>query len=154
VSVVRNPKRRRSTVPPIEAYLNLPAFLTIVSSSVEVFKKETIGYLIGIKGEHKFIVEYAIPYQTAESGFAHATIDLARVARINEILSRVSEGLEFIGDFHSHTMFGDNRGTVNPSLSDLQSTVPGQLNNLRGESQATRRTLVRESPWHPYRDDR
>ena len=41
-------------VTPIEAYLNLPAFLAIVTSSVEVFKKETIGYLIGVKGKNKF----------------------------------------------------------------------------------------------------
>ncbi len=114
--------------PTVEAYLSLPTFLTIVSSSVEVFRKETIGYLIGIKGENKFVVEYAIPYQTADSSFAHATIDEDRVRRINEILGRLSQGLEFIGDFHSHTMFGDNQATVIPSDTDLFSTVPGELN--------------------------
>ncbi|MCK4453693.1 Mov34/MPN/PAD-1 family protein, partial [candidate division WOR-3 bacterium] len=88
---------------PIKAYLSLPSFLTIVTSSVEVFKKETIGYLVGIKGENKFMVEYAIPYQTAESTATHATIDEDRVIRINEILHKLSEGLEYIGDFHSHT---------------------------------------------------
>jgi hypothetical protein len=112
----------------IEAFLSLPAFLTIVSSSVEVFRKETIGYLIGIRAEDKFIVEYAIPYQTAESSYVHATIDEDRVARVNEILSNVSQVLEFIGDFHSHTVFGDSRATVIPSDTDLFSTVPGELN--------------------------
>ncbi|OPX18206.1 hypothetical protein BXT86_02395 [candidate division WOR-3 bacterium 4484_100] len=114
--------------PQIEAFLSLPAFLTIVSSSVEVFRKEAIGYLIGIKGENKFMVEYAIPYQTAESGFAHATLNLEKVRRINEILQRLSEGLEYIGDFHSHTVFGDYPATVIPSNADLASTVPGELN--------------------------
>lgn len=113
---------------PIEVYLNLPAFLTIVSSSVEVFKRETIGYLVGIKGENKFVVEYAIPYQTAESGFAHATIDLKKVARINEIVSKLSESLEFIGEFHSHTIFGDSPAKVIPSREDLITSVVGQLN--------------------------
>lgn len=112
----------------IEAFLSLPAFLTIVSSSVEVFRKETIGYLVGIKAEDKFIVEYAIPYQTAESSYVHATIDEDRVGRVNEILSNVSQALEFIGDFHSHTVFGDSRATVIPSDTDLFSTVPGELN--------------------------
>ena len=121
-------KKKKIIIEPIEAYLNLPAFLTIVSSSVEVFRKETIGYLVGIKGKNKFIVEYAIPYQTAESSFVHATVDLARVERVNEILSRVSEGIEFIGDFHSHTVFGDSPAKVTPSSSDLISTVPGELN--------------------------
>lgn len=112
----------------IESFLSLPAFLTIVSSSVEVFRKETIGYLVGIKAEDKYIVEYAIPYQTAESSYVHATIDEDRVARINEILSNISQALEFIGDFHSHTVFGESRATVIPSDTDLFSTVPGELN--------------------------
>jgi proteasome lid subunit RPN8/RPN11 len=115
--------------PPILAYLSLPSFLTIVSSSVEVFRRETIGYLVGVKAEtNKFLVEYAIPYQTAESTATHATIDTDRVSRINEILERLSEGLEYIGDFHSHTQYGDCPGTVIPSNTDLLSTVPGELN--------------------------
>jgi len=112
----------------MEAYLSLPAFLTIVSSSVEVFKRETIGYLIGIKGEDKWMVEYAIPYQTAESSYAHASIDENRVARINDILGSVSQGVELIGDFHSHTVFGDSPATIIPSATDLISTIPGDLN--------------------------
>ena len=112
----------------IVAYLSLPSFLTIVTASVEVFRKETIGYLIGVKGENKFMVQYAIPYQTAESTATHATIDEDRVSRINEILNRLSEGLEYIGDFHSHTEYGECPGTVIPSSTDLISTVPGELN--------------------------
>jgi hypothetical protein len=115
---------------PLVAYLSFPAFLTIVSSSVEVFRKETIGYLVGIKAEDKFMVEYAIPYQTAESGYVHATVDMERVGRINEILSKVSQGqgLEFVGDFHSHTVFGKSPATVVPSDTDLMSTIPGECN--------------------------
>ncbi|MEO0184890.1 MAG: Mov34/MPN/PAD-1 family protein [candidate division WOR-3 bacterium] len=125
--------------PVIEAYLNLPAFLSIVSSSIETFKKETIGYLIGVKGESKFVVEYAIPYQTADSGFAHATLDMKRVERVNQILRSLSEGLEYIGDFHSHTVFGNARAKITPSPEDLLTTVPGELNiicavNSKGRS--------------------
>ena len=121
-------KEERTRQEPILAYLGLPSLLTIVSSSVEVFRKETIGYLVGIKGENKFMVEYAIPYQTAESTATHATIDENRVVRVNEILGKLSEGLEFIGDFHSHTVYGNCPGTVIPSSTDLFSTVPGELN--------------------------
>jgi proteasome lid subunit RPN8/RPN11 len=115
---------------PVVAFLSFPAFLTIVSSSVEVFRKETIGYLVGFKGENKYMVEYAIPYQTAESGYVHATVDMDRVNRINEILNSVSQGqgLEFVGDFHSHTVFGKSPATVVPSSTDLMSTIPGELN--------------------------
>ena len=112
----------------IEAYLSLPAFLTVVSSSVELFRRETIGYLIGVKGKNKFMVEYAIPYQTAESTLTHATMDENRTARINEIIAKLSQGLEYIGSFHSHTLYGDIPGNVLPSATDLFSTVPGELN--------------------------
>ena len=131
----KNRKKKKQTVieeekKPLVAYLSFPAFLTIVSSSVEVFRKETIGYLVGIKAEDKFMVEYAIPYQTAESGYVHATVDMERVGRINEILSKVSQGqgLEFVGDFHSHTAFGKSPATVVPSDTDLMSTIPGECN--------------------------
>ncbi len=124
--IVKNEEDKK----PLVAYLSFPAFLTIVSSSVEVFRKETIGYLVGVKAEDKFMVEYAIPYQTAESGYVHATVDMDRVGRINEILSKVSQGqgLEFVGDFHSHTVFGKSPATVVPSNTDLMSTIPGELN--------------------------
>lgn len=123
-------KRKDIKEEPITAFLSFPAFLTIVTSSVEVFRKETIGYLIGVKGENKYMVEYAIPYQTAESGFVHASVDMERLNRINDILSGVSQGqgLEFVGDFHSHTMFGKSPATVVPSDTDLTSTIPGELN--------------------------
>lgn len=112
----------------VEAYLQLPAFLAIISSAVETFRRETIGYLIGLKAENKFRVEYAIPYLTAESGFAHTTIDLKRAERINAILKNFSEGLEFIGDYHSHTVFGRSEATVKPSTTDLATTSAGELN--------------------------
>lgn len=112
----------------VEAYLSLPAFLSIVSSSIETFKKETIGYLIGVKAENKYMVEYAIPYQTAESSFAHVTVDIKRVERINSILRLLSEGLEYIGEFHSHTAFGESKAHITPSSEDLVTTVPGELN--------------------------
>lgn len=123
----------------IEAYLSLPAFLSIISSSIETFKKETIGYLIGVKGENKYVVEYAIPYQTAESSFAHVTVDLKRVERVNSILRLLSEGMEYIGEFHSHTIFGEAKAYVIPSSEDLFTTVPGDLNiicavNIKGRS--------------------
>jgi len=121
-------KTDETKIPPIEAYLQLPAFLAIVSSAVETFRKETIGYLIGLKADNKFRVEYAIPYLTADSGYAHTTIDLKRAQRINEILKKFSEGLEFIGDYHSHTVFGEIEATVKPSPSDLTTTSAGELN--------------------------
>ncbi|MBN2621523.1 Mov34/MPN/PAD-1 family protein [candidate division WOR-3 bacterium] len=138
-----NEKEKSPT--PIEAYLELPAFLVMVSSSVEVYHKETMGYLLGIKGENKFSVRYAIPFQTVERGLTHATIDMDRVGRINEILRELSAGLELIGDFHSHTQFGDSPATVIPSNADLMSSMPGKLNIICAVNQKRRKSKWQES---------
>ncbi|OGC42139.1 hypothetical protein A2Y85_02930 [candidate division WOR-3 bacterium RBG_13_43_14] len=129
----------------LAAYLELPAFLVIVSSSIEVYHQETMGYLLGIKGENKFLVRYAIPFQTVERGFAHATIDIDRVGRINEILKELSAGLELIGDFHSHTQFGDSMATVIPSNADLMSSMPGKLNLICAVNQKKRKSKWQEN---------
>lgn len=129
----------------ITAYLELPAFLTIVSSSIEVFAKETLGYLLGMKGKNKFLVRYAIPFQIVERGFAHVSIDPDRVARINEILGELSEGLELIGDFHSHTQFGDSPAIVIPSGADLMSSMPGKLNIICAVNKKKRKTKWQEN---------
>ena len=138
-------KKRSEAREPIVAFLSFQAFLTIVSSSVEVFRKETIGYLVGVKASNKFMVEYAIPYQTAEQGFVHASVDLDRVGRINEIVGTISHGLEFIGDFHSHTVFGDSPGTVIPSRADLKSTIPGEVNIICAVNKKKRSLRWREN---------
>lgn len=127
----------------IECYINPPAFLAIATSAVEVFAKETIGFLVGIKAENKFIVEYAIPYQTADVGYTHAEVDLKRAERVNEVLKLVGEGLEFVGDFHSHTQFGQTKGEAKPSPTDLVLTREGEVYliiavNARKRSQSWR----------------
>ncbi len=111
----------------IECFINPPAFAAIVTSVIEVFAKETIGFLVGVKAEKKFIVEYAIPYQTADVGYTHAEVDWKRAERVNEVLKLVGEGLEFIGDFHSHTKFGQSAADVKPSSTDLVLTKEGEV---------------------------
>jgi proteasome lid subunit RPN8/RPN11 len=139
------PAAKENTAAVIEAYLELPAFLAMVSSSVEVYHKETMGYLLGIKGENKFSVRYAIPFQTVERGLTHATIDMERVGRINEILNELSAGLELIGDFHSHTQFGENMASAIPSGADLMSSMPGKLNVICAVNQKKRKSKWQES---------
>lgn len=135
----------QETQEPVVAFLSFQAFVTIVSSSVEVFKKETIGYLVGFKGAGKYMIEYAIPYQTADHGFAHASVDMERVGRINEIMGSVSQGLEYVGDFHSHTVFGDSPATVVPSNEDLRSTIPGEVNLICAVNMKRRAVRWREN---------
>jgi hypothetical protein len=76
-----------------------------------------------------------------ESTPTHATPDENRVLRINEILAKLSQGFEYIGDFHSHTAVKKLPATVLPSGIDPVSSVPGELSitcsvNLKKKSVA------------------
>ncbi len=44
------------------------AFLSVVLSSIEAYKKECYGLLLGYRTDTDWLVEYAIPYQTATRG--------------------------------------------------------------------------------------
>ncbi|MEO0225697.1 MAG: Mov34/MPN/PAD-1 family protein [candidate division WOR-3 bacterium] len=130
----------------IECFINPPAFTAIVTSVVEVYAKETIGFLVGVRGENKFIIEYAIPYQTADVGYTHAEVDWKRAERVNEVLKLVGEGLEFIGDFHSHTQFGQSLADIKPSPTDLISTKEGEIYLIIAVNRRKRAQPWREHP--------
>jgi len=53
-------------------YIYETAFLSIVLSSVEAYKKECYGLILGYRTDKQWRVEYAVPYQTAERG--HKTV--------------------------------------------------------------------------------
>ncbi len=101
--------------------LKKDAFLTMVLASVEIYKKEAIGYLIGYKTNKLFIVEHAIPFQTAKRGFVWAEIPEKRLERVKELAERFNTYFEIIGDFHSHTQLGSSAGLPEPSGEDIAS---------------------------------
>ncbi len=82
--------------------LKKPALITIVISSIEVYKKETFGILIGRKRGEDFIVDYAINFQSAERHYEYVDINKLRERRIAEAI-RYLIGKRYLGDFHSHT---------------------------------------------------
>lgn len=93
------------------------AFWSMVLSAIEVFHLETLGLLLGMRGEGKFIVEYAIPYQTAQKQKTWVSPNERRASRVKKIISILP--VDLIGDFHSHTEIGDKRATVVPSGDDI-----------------------------------
>ncbi|MCK4352283.1 Mov34/MPN/PAD-1 family protein [candidate division WOR-3 bacterium] len=93
------------------------AFLAMILSSVEVYRYETLGILLGYKGEDSFVVEYAIPYQTAVKGYSWVAPKSRASERMVKILERMS--INVIGDFHSHTQWGDFKGKPVPSGEDI-----------------------------------
>lgn len=101
------------------------AFLAMVLSSIEVYRHETMGLLLGYRGENIFVVEYAIPYQTAVKGYSW----VAPKSRASERMVRILKDMpiDVIGDFHSHTQWGDSKALSTPSGEDIADMEMNQV---------------------------
>jgi len=106
-------------------YIKERAFFAIILSVVEVYRRETLGLLLGYRGENKFFVEYAIPSQTAEREFSWTEPKMRAVARMTKIIENMS--IEIIGDYHSHTDFRGDRGRAIPSGEDVADMRSGNV---------------------------
>ena len=109
------------------AYISQNAFWGLLISAVEVYKRECFGLLIGYRdrkgAQDMYIVEHALPFQTA--GRKHkGVVSNPRAHRRIERFLRTIPQLSVIGDFHSHTMWGYNRAASVPSDTDLEGMTP------------------------------
>jgi proteasome lid subunit RPN8/RPN11 len=104
------------------AYLSQNAFWGLLISAVEVYKKECFGLLIGYRDrkgpEEAYIIEHAIPFQTAGRRHRGVVSNPRAEVRIERFLRNIPQ-LSVIGDFHSHTMWGYSRAASHPSDTDL-----------------------------------
>ena len=86
----------------MKVYISETAFINIILSAIEVYRKECLGVLLGHKvGSNKYVVEYAVPYQSADRKYAEVRLKTMREERLRKnlkFLTYISE----IGDFHSH----------------------------------------------------
>ena len=94
--------------------------MDLLLSSAEVYKKECLGYLLGYDLEDRFIVEHAFNLQSANR--RHRAVDLRKIyqKKIEPILEKFHK-LRIVGDYHSHTQYGDFKGRPVPSPEDIQS---------------------------------
>jgi proteasome lid subunit RPN8/RPN11 len=102
----------------MRVYLCENAFIALLLSSAEVYKSECLGFLLGYKLEDRFIVEHAFSFQTASRKLKGVISHDRRHKQIEPILERLDR-LQIIGDFHSHTQFGMDKGLPNPSQEDI-----------------------------------
>lgn len=107
------------------AYIKERAFLAMVLSSIEVYKHETLGLLLGYKGGNEFIVEYAIPFQTSIKGYSWVSPKPTISERIKELVKNLP--VQVIGDFHSHTEFGEHKAVPIPSGDDIADMEKGNI---------------------------
>lgn len=106
----------------MRVYISENAFIDILISSAEVYKKECLGFLLGYKLEDRFIVEHAFSVQTANRKHKGVVYNQKNHKKIEQILSRFDK-LQIIGDFHSHTQFGPTKGLPIPSKEDISGMI-------------------------------
>lgn len=77
------------------------AFIGIISSVIEVYKKEAYGELIGTVDNNHYIVKNTYTYQTAKRTYVSVSVKTHRENRLNRTLSFFTTS-KVIGSFHSH----------------------------------------------------
>lgn len=110
----------------MRTYLSENAFIDLLLSSAEVYKRECLGFLLGYKLEDRFIVEHAFSFQTARRKPKGVVSRDKSHKKIDPILSRFDR-LQIIGDFHSHTQFGMTKGVPLPSPEDIKSMTTDRI---------------------------
>src|SRR5215468_4265316 len=105
------------------AYISQNAFWGLLISAVEVYKRECFGLLIGYRDqkedEDRYIIEHAVPYQTAGRRHKGVVSNPRAHKRIERFLANIPQ-LSVIGDFHSHTMWGYSKAANALSQIDLE----------------------------------
>ncbi len=102
----------------MRVYLSETAFMDLLLSSAEVYKKECLGYLLGYGLEDRFIVEHAFCLQSASRHHRGVALNEVGQRKIEPILDKFHR-VQIIGDFHSHTQYGDLKGLPIPSKEDV-----------------------------------
>lgn len=110
----------------MKIYLSGDAFMHLLLSSSEVFKKESLGYLLGYRLEDRFIIEHAFGLQSARRRRRGVLLSHKDQKKIEPILSKF-EKLQIVGDFHSHTQYGNFKGLPVPSPEDIEGMEPDNL---------------------------
>lgn len=110
----------------MKATISEEAFLGLVLSAIEVYKRECLGLLLGYRMEDGFLIEYAIPYQTAERSHDVADINNRYHRRLKGALEALHKW-DLIGDFHSHPQYGPAKGNVSPSNEDIRDVPENSI---------------------------
>lgn len=106
--------------------MNDHVFMGMLLSCVEVYKKECFGLLLGYRTPTRYIVEHAIPYQSVRRGHNWAELRSDKWKVLQEVLRNFPK-LDILGDFHSHTMYGEVKAQVSLSEDDIQYMDPDDL---------------------------
>ncbi|HLC19397.1 MAG TPA: Mov34/MPN/PAD-1 family protein [Candidatus Nanoarchaeia archaeon] len=98
------------------AFVSRQAFIDLVISALEVYKKEAFGLLIGRTEGSQYFISDIIPYQSAQRSYEWVNMSSQRINRINFALGHLTNH-EVIGDYHSHPQGPDKLSATD--VSDL-----------------------------------
>ena len=110
----------------MEVYISSNAFWALLISAIEVYKRECFGLLLGYRDDNTYIVEHAISYQTANRRHTSVEKNGRASRRMEKFLANLPH-LSLIGDFHSHTGWGELKGVGNLSEQDRVDMDHGNL---------------------------
>jgi proteasome lid subunit RPN8/RPN11 len=85
---------------PREIIFKPEAFFTCLNSAIEVYKRETFGFLFSNKDKNT--IDFAYTPQTAERKFNGANAEKKRIEHLVDLMEK-DFGLIRIGIFHSHS---------------------------------------------------
>jgi hypothetical protein len=120
----------------MEVYISSNAFWALLISAIEVYKRECFGLLIGYRDSGNiYIVEHAISYQTANRRHTSVEKNGRASKRMEKFLANLPH-LSLVGDFHSHTGWGDLKrragawqyngdGTLSGTVDDYHFRIGG-----------------------------
>ena len=112
----------------MDVHISANAFWALLISAIEVYKKECYGILLGYRdSSNSYVVEHAISYQTAQRRHGSVERNNRASRRIHKFLDNLPH-LSVIGDFHSHTAWGNLKSVGNLSTEDLSDMMPDHLN--------------------------
>lgn len=95
------------------------AFTIMIASSIEVYKKEAFGFLIGEKSDGNLVINNAVPSQSVERKFTEVSTNGRTNQLYNILLGLRTNGSRVIGDYHTHPCWGKKKYKANMSMSDL-----------------------------------
>jgi len=110
----------------IEVYFSENAFWGMLVSTIESYKKETLGLLLGYKNETGFVVQHAIGYKTSASKYRGVSVTQRAHKKIEKFFDKLPH-MDIIGDFHSHPQWGNIKGNVLLSTTDILEIYPDNV---------------------------
>lgn len=110
----------------MHVFLTDKAFMGLVLSTIEVYRNECLGSLLGYNLRNRIVVDYVLPYQTAKRKFTEVEPNWKRESRVQEILPQLLH-MKHVGYFHSHTQLGGSRASAGLSEEDVASIIPTQI---------------------------